>query len=260
MRIKTVTYSDLRQKPCQFYWHGLLQIAIERSAEEAKVYPHLTRANTTVITILSYFTRLFSLFLLLLSWNVSPSTAEAFLVCTEPNLQNGISIEGRSLLRGSLYSDQTDALSVAMSLIARARPRIDTDRIIQRMRFIDAPSPNAYASPSGEVILTNSLLAAITDPAQLSFVVAHEVGHILNGDNNTSSSLASELAADDFAVAVLTQAGITQCAGVSALLALGDHRASSHPSLQPRLRALLTKSPLCAALKMSTAQRPNMEG
>ncbi len=28
MRIKTTTYSDLRQKPCQFYWHGLLQITI----------------------------------------------------------------------------------------------------------------------------------------------------------------------------------------------------------------------------------------
>jgi hypothetical protein len=28
MRIKTKTYSDLRQKPCQFYWHGLLHITI----------------------------------------------------------------------------------------------------------------------------------------------------------------------------------------------------------------------------------------
>ena len=28
MRIKTTTYSDLRQKPCQFHWHGLLQVAI----------------------------------------------------------------------------------------------------------------------------------------------------------------------------------------------------------------------------------------
>jgi hypothetical protein len=28
MRIKTTTYSDARQKPCQFYWHRLLQITI----------------------------------------------------------------------------------------------------------------------------------------------------------------------------------------------------------------------------------------
>ncbi len=27
-RIKTTTYRGLRQKPCQFYWHGLLQITI----------------------------------------------------------------------------------------------------------------------------------------------------------------------------------------------------------------------------------------
>jgi hypothetical protein len=30
MRIKTITYSDLQQKPCQFYWHRLLHITIVR--------------------------------------------------------------------------------------------------------------------------------------------------------------------------------------------------------------------------------------
>jgi len=30
MRIKAITISDLEQKPCQFYWHGLLQITIVR--------------------------------------------------------------------------------------------------------------------------------------------------------------------------------------------------------------------------------------
>ena len=34
MRIKTITYSDLRQKPCQFYWHGLFQITIEADVDE----------------------------------------------------------------------------------------------------------------------------------------------------------------------------------------------------------------------------------
>ncbi|MFO0417469.1 MAG: hypothetical protein ACK5Y6_09295, partial [Pseudomonadota bacterium] len=28
MRIKTTTYRDVQQKPCQFYWHGLLHITI----------------------------------------------------------------------------------------------------------------------------------------------------------------------------------------------------------------------------------------
>jgi hypothetical protein len=28
MRIKTTTYSDVQQKPCQFYWHGLLHVTI----------------------------------------------------------------------------------------------------------------------------------------------------------------------------------------------------------------------------------------
>jgi hypothetical protein len=30
MRIKSTTYSDVQQKPCQFYWHGLLHITIGR--------------------------------------------------------------------------------------------------------------------------------------------------------------------------------------------------------------------------------------
>ncbi|MFO0417029.1 MAG: hypothetical protein ACK5Y6_07055 [Pseudomonadota bacterium] len=29
MRIKTTTYRDVQQKPCQFYWHGLLHITID---------------------------------------------------------------------------------------------------------------------------------------------------------------------------------------------------------------------------------------
>ncbi|MFN5061493.1 MAG: hypothetical protein ACK5GN_01475 [Pseudomonadota bacterium] len=28
MRIKTTTYSDVQQKPCQLYWHGLLHVTI----------------------------------------------------------------------------------------------------------------------------------------------------------------------------------------------------------------------------------------
>ncbi|MFN4895727.1 MAG: hypothetical protein ACK5HO_08050 [Pseudomonadota bacterium] len=28
MLIKATTYSDVQQKPCQFYWHGLLHVTI----------------------------------------------------------------------------------------------------------------------------------------------------------------------------------------------------------------------------------------
>jgi hypothetical protein len=28
MRIKATTYSDVQQKPCQFYWHGILRVTI----------------------------------------------------------------------------------------------------------------------------------------------------------------------------------------------------------------------------------------
>jgi hypothetical protein len=34
MRIKTRTYCDVRQKPCQFHWHGLLHFTID---EETRV-------------------------------------------------------------------------------------------------------------------------------------------------------------------------------------------------------------------------------
>jgi hypothetical protein len=46
MRIKTTTYSDVRQRPCQFYWHGLLHFTIiqinkGRSASKAPTVARL---------------------------------------------------------------------------------------------------------------------------------------------------------------------------------------------------------------------------
>jgi hypothetical protein len=38
MRIKTTTYSDVRQKPCQFYWHGLLHITIGIHFSRRRLY------------------------------------------------------------------------------------------------------------------------------------------------------------------------------------------------------------------------------
>ena len=35
MRIKTRTYSDVGQKPCQFYWHGLLHFTIDEEKRAA---------------------------------------------------------------------------------------------------------------------------------------------------------------------------------------------------------------------------------
>jgi DNA-binding phage protein len=37
MRIKTTTYRDVQQKPCQFYRHGLLHITISRQMLDAKL-------------------------------------------------------------------------------------------------------------------------------------------------------------------------------------------------------------------------------
>jgi hypothetical protein len=34
MRTKTTTYSDVRQTPCWFYWHGLLRFTLDRGLPE----------------------------------------------------------------------------------------------------------------------------------------------------------------------------------------------------------------------------------
>jgi hypothetical protein len=45
MRIKTITYSDVRQKPCQFYWHGLLHITIANSAIPQRFFADSTKGD-----------------------------------------------------------------------------------------------------------------------------------------------------------------------------------------------------------------------
>jgi hypothetical protein len=37
MRIKSTTYSDVKQKPCQFYWQGLLHITIDSELSNTAV-------------------------------------------------------------------------------------------------------------------------------------------------------------------------------------------------------------------------------
>jgi hypothetical protein len=39
MRIKTTTYSDVAQKPCQFYWQGLLHITIAEPVSRVSLGP-----------------------------------------------------------------------------------------------------------------------------------------------------------------------------------------------------------------------------
>jgi hypothetical protein len=226
-------------------------MSIERSTKEAKVQQEMTRYVRREHPFLFTMRSLIFLLSILLTCQVSSSAAQAFLTCSEPKPLVGGRLEVVNVQATAISRGYVDPLATALSSIARSRlgrpgPETPAAALMRNIRVVDALSPNAYTSPTGELILTNSLLRAITDPAQLSFVVAHEIGHAMNRESSYNTPLESELAADDFATTVLTHAGITECAGIAALTTLGSDHANSLPSVVPRLKALRAKAPTCS--------------
>jgi predicted Zn-dependent protease len=51
-----------------------------------------------------------------------------------------------------------------------------------RVVFIDAPEERALALPSGTLMVSTGLLAALRDEAELAFVLGHEISHAASGE------------------------------------------------------------------------------
>ena len=58
-----------------------------------------------------------------------------------------------------------------------SRPTIDWTFMV-----MESESPNAFSAPGGYVVLTTGLLKMIDNEAQLAFVLAHEIGHVVHRD------------------------------------------------------------------------------
>lgn len=121
-------------------------------------------------------------------------------------------------------------------------------------------APNAYATPVNDIVISRGLLQVVESDAELGFVLAHELGHIMLHHNAPASEpqlaltgtsratqefVARELQADAFAVRLLSQAGFEPRVALQLLSRLESFEAGngvslgrSYPSLDVRVRAL----------------------
>lgn len=120
-------------------------------------------------------------------------------------------------------------------------------------------APNAYVTKINEIVLSNGLLKVVDSKAELAFVVAHELGHIVlrhnaadssryafTGDSNVlHDGIAREIEADAFALKLLGASGFEPRSALrllSRLAAFGADQGltltQSYPSLEARLAAL----------------------
>ena len=77
--------------------------------------------------------------------------------------------------RGAVYDD-----AASRRLIDRVLERLFPGKNNNPVRVTLArlPGENAYALPTGDIVLHQSMLAALTSEAQLAFVLAHEAAHV----------------------------------------------------------------------------------
>jgi Zn-dependent protease with chaperone function len=95
------------------------------------------------------------------------------------------------------------------------------------------------------VVLTDALLARVTDRSELAFILAHEVAHVALG-HGIHGGIAAEVAADALALQAVTALGFNPCSGPSVLERLGTPSQLTLVSVTPRLHALHDKtSPIC---------------
>ncbi|MGZ3687435.1 MAG: M48 family metallopeptidase, partial [Bdellovibrionota bacterium] len=150
--------------------------------------------------------------------------------------------------KNTLFSNETGYISASTDLWIRAATPLDTsaehwkvstavlDHLLGTLRkraghpsrfyrilVIDLPSPNAFAVPDGEIVVTSGLMNMAPSESALAGVLAHEVGHVeLNhagkrldrSDGNLLSAIFTykfdqeeELEADRFGVSLAAEAG-----------------------------------------------------
>lgn len=107
----------------------------------------------------------------------------------------------------------------------------------EKLTLVESRTPNAFARKRREVVLTDALVARVTDRSELAFVLAHEVAHVALG-HGIHGGIAAEVAADALALQVVTALGFNPCSGPSVLERLGAPSQLTLASVTPRLHAL----------------------
>lgn len=138
-----------------------------------------------------------------------------------------------SMSDSSIPSQQTVSLFLTITRYFEAQgyhaPEILT--------IVESRTPNAFARRRREVVLTDALVARVTDRSELAFVLAHEVAHVALG-HGIHGGITAEVAADTLALQVVTDLGFNPCSGPSVLERLGAPSQLTLVSVTPRLHAL----------------------
>jgi Zn-dependent protease with chaperone function len=88
-------------------------------------------------------------------------------------------IRSRSPADPPVDRDRQEAVS---ALAARLAGHLTDQRRRWRVRLVAGGEPNAFALPGGFLFLEDSLLDLCgDDPAEVGFVIGHEIGHVLRG-------------------------------------------------------------------------------
>ncbi len=114
-----------------------------------------------------------------------PALAERIAMQLPTSLDDRIGRESLELLDGRLFKPtqlpiaQQQAIRINFNRIIAELP----DRQRYRLEFRaggETIGANAFALPSGIVVMTDELVALSKDPNELTAVLAHEVGHVVN--------------------------------------------------------------------------------
>ena len=112
-----------------------------------------------------------------------------------------------------------------------------------KVYLVHEPAPNAFATPGGNVYVTDSLLYFVKNREQLAGTLCHEVAHTIHRDSMELLAKRERLARAELGVAILlgpTRAHLLALALLGQLQSLGYSR-------DVEARADLTGSDVCAA-------------
>ncbi len=197
-------------------------------------------------------------------------------------------------VQGETSPDKSDDGALVKEILAKYVALLsEEDRLLDyRVCVVDVPDVNALALPGGQIVVFQGLIDTLEDPAELEFVIAHELGHfhardhlkglgrslitlaasiLLLGNDSVATdfifdsagtiemkfSQGQELAADAFALNLVSRAGVDCDGAIDFMQSLADedrfgklaYYFATHPHPDSRKQALLKlarKSQLCA--------------
>ena len=111
---------------------------------------------------------------------VNPATGERNLTLMGPEGESRVGREQHpQVVRafGGVYPDRR--VQDYVTRVGRALAQVtETPNVSFTFTVLDSPSINAFALPGGYVYVTRGLLALASDEAELTGVLAHEIGHV----------------------------------------------------------------------------------